>query len=144
MGLDSCSSRATRSHVPHPSRTFQALIKIYSLVDCPIYSVVKYRPRETVVGRSSLAVGQKPRQPRFTTRLSGLGLANSQKLRANSCLSNPMFGAKRLSLTGIRNSVVVLAPNVGLVVSLRSSVLSKTQILLTTEGRRLKTESWWS
>jgi hypothetical protein len=26
-------------------QVFQALIKIYSLVDCPIYSVVKYRPR---------------------------------------------------------------------------------------------------
>jgi hypothetical protein len=30
--------------LPRPSRVLQALIKIYSLVDCPIYSVVKYRP----------------------------------------------------------------------------------------------------
>jgi len=29
----------------HTSR-IEALIKIYSLVDCPIYSVVKYRPHQ--------------------------------------------------------------------------------------------------
>jgi hypothetical protein len=28
-----------------PAGFSQALIKIYSLVDCPIYSVVKHRPR---------------------------------------------------------------------------------------------------
>jgi hypothetical protein len=46
-GPRSCSSRAKRLYVSAPQQVFsQALIKIYSLVDCPIYSVVKYRPRQ--------------------------------------------------------------------------------------------------
>ena len=38
------SSRSHQVLYVH-QQVFQALIKIYSLVDCPIYSVVKYRPR---------------------------------------------------------------------------------------------------
>jgi hypothetical protein len=47
MGLESCSSRARRSHVPHPSRVTSGTHKnLQRLVFCPIYSVVKYRPRQ--------------------------------------------------------------------------------------------------
>ena len=108
MGLDSCSSRATRSHVPHPSRTFQALIKIYSLVDCPIYSVVKYRPLKQL-SAVSLQRLAKDLQPRITSvpALAGLGLAESRQLKTDSFLSNPMFGVKRLSLNRDTESVVV-------------------------------------
>ncbi len=38
----------------------------------------------------------------FMPAWAGLGLASSSELVAHSCLSNPMFGAKQLSLTGIR------------------------------------------
>jgi hypothetical protein len=45
MGLYLLLARS-RLRVTYTSRLLQALIKIYSLVDCPIYSVVKYRPRQ--------------------------------------------------------------------------------------------------
>src|SRR5690349_11565177 len=63
----------------HTSR-IEALIKIYSLVDCPIYSVIKHRPR----------------QPKLAIRLSGSGLLTA---RSSSLLaaSNPMFGANYLT-----------------------------------------------
>jgi hypothetical protein len=40
------TQRSTENHAAYTSRLLQALIKIYSLVDCPIYSVVKYRPHQ--------------------------------------------------------------------------------------------------
>ncbi len=40
------TQRSTENHAAYTSRPLQALIKIYSLVDCPIYSVVKYRPHQ--------------------------------------------------------------------------------------------------
>jgi len=40
----------------YTSRFLSGTHKNYSLVDCPIYSVVKYRPREIAVGR--LAFGR--------------------------------------------------------------------------------------
>jgi hypothetical protein len=43
--LERESLKAKASYA-HQQGFLQALIKIYSLVDCPIYSVVKYRPRE--------------------------------------------------------------------------------------------------
>jgi hypothetical protein len=57
----------------------EALIKIYSLVDCPIYSVIKHRPR----------------QRKLAFRLSGSGLLTA---RSSSLLaaSNPMFGTNHL------------------------------------------------
>jgi hypothetical protein len=64
-GPRSCSSRAN-AYTSAPQQVFsQALIKIYSLVDCPIYSVVKYRPRGTSYQPSAKASS--------TTRLGGLG-----------------------------------------------------------------------
>ena len=51
---------------------------------------------------------------RWLTRLGGFGSGWQLAL-----LSNPMFGAKQLSLTGIRISVVELTPNI----KLRSQVL---------------------
>ena len=75
--------RLTTPNPPHrrnprcvPQQGFsQALIKIYSLVDCPIYSVVKYRPR----------------QLSLTTRLGGLGLFPTQ-CSAPSDLLEPRYG----------------------------------------------------
>ena len=61
------SSRRCRVLYVH-QQVFQALIKIYSLVDCPIYSVVKYRSHQLAL----------------TARLSGAWI-----------VSNPMFGVKR-------------------------------------------------
>ena len=57
MGLDPAHRTLTLARHVLQQGFSQALIKIYSLVDCPIYSVVKYRPRQL-----SLA-----------TRLGGLG-----------------------------------------------------------------------
>jgi len=45
MGLYLLLARS-RLRAAYTSRLLQALIKIYSLVDCPIYSVVKYRPHQ--------------------------------------------------------------------------------------------------
>ena len=80
------SSRRCRVLYVH-QQVFQALIKIYSLVDCPIYSVVKYRPRE-------FALTDPPRQILYWIA------------------SNPMFGAKRLSLN--RKYGCRVTPNVKL------------------------------
>ena len=70
MGLDPAHRTPTLTRHVLQQVFSQALIKIYSLVDCPIYSVVKYRPH----------------QLSLITRLGGVWVA-----------SDPMFGAKRLS-----------------------------------------------
>ena len=62
-----------------PQQVFsQALIKIYSLVDCPIYSVVKYRPLKQL-SAVSLQRSAKDLQPRITSvpASAGLGLTES-------------------------------------------------------------------
>src|SRR5580698_11347898 len=71
MGLYLLLARS-RLRVTYTSRLLQALIKIYSLVDCPIYSVVKYRPHQ-------LALTAPPER--------------------DWIVSNPIFGAKNHSLS---------------------------------------------
>jgi hypothetical protein len=61
-----------------------ALIKIYSLVDCPIYSVVKHRPLEPSYQLSA-----------FSLQLELVGPIVPPE-RVEHCCSK--FGAKRLSL----------------------------------------------
>src|SRR5580698_9193259 len=77
------TQRNTENHVTYTSRLLQALIKIYSLVDCPIYSVVKYRPREFAISGWPLASGQNQLQQR----------SHYPPKRA-WIVSNPMFGTK--------------------------------------------------
>ena|SRR5258707_12542141 len=57
----------------HQQGFLKALIKIYSLVDCPIYSVVKYRPRGELSAVSFQPSAKNLRLWHPLTRLSGLG-----------------------------------------------------------------------
>jgi hypothetical protein len=83
--------RNTANRHVHQQDYYQALIKIYvRLVICPIYSVVKYRPRWLSPADLHLA-GLNCSLPVFV-----FSLKTKPKFTCWSS-SNPMFGAKRLS-----------------------------------------------
>ena len=88
MGLVACSSRAQRlSVLSHPSRLISGTHKnLQRLVICPIYSVVKYRPRWL------LQINESPSKPR-TRRVWVLLIPESCKLQNPS---NPMFDANNV------------------------------------------------
>ena len=78
MGLVACSSHETPISVSHPSRLNSGTHKnLQRLVICPIYSVVKYRPRELASTHPHSA---------------GMGLTDPRVCKLQNP-SNPMFGA---------------------------------------------------
>src|SRR5208283_3730876 len=93
-----------RRGLTYTSRYIGTHKNLLRLVICPIYSVVKVRPRKKVVGRLSLVVRPTTLINNiFLTRLSGYGSSlsvfafNSKKTKSNTTCwstSNPMFGVK--------------------------------------------------
>ena len=79
MGLP-CSSHAparflTDASGAYPSRFLSGTHKNYSLVDCPIYSVVKNRGARNIAGRvpASTGFGLTKSQPKVRSQATGLG-----------------------------------------------------------------------
>jgi hypothetical protein len=132
-------ARYTLSRAAPQQVYFQALIKIYSLVDCPIYSVVKYRPRGTVVGRSSLVVGQKPTSTTATPpALAGLNQLTAKSLALVAILQ-PNVRRQATFSNRDTESVVVLTPNIGLQFSVLSCQFSVNTLRFSTENWQLRT-----
>jgi hypothetical protein len=111
--------QARLNMLPHPSRLFIGTHKNYSLVDCPIYSVVKHRPRKLTACSSRLVAKSLNRLLSCPPR--------RVELLPTQC-SAQLFSNRDTE------TVVALAPNIKLVVGRRLSVVGR---FTPAEDRRL-------